>query len=150
VLDVNLRAPHDDLSLVRDLARRATVLKLNDGEAARLCNDRTGTSREEDQARTLASDTGCPIVCITAGGRGAGILAEGSWHWVSAQPVKVRDTVGAGDAFTAGLLAGLLLHHEAPATALARACRMGEFVATQDGATPAYTLSATGLPQAVA
>jgi len=146
VMDVNLRAPHDNLSLVRELARRASLLKLNDGEAAQLNNDQTGEGCEEAHARSLARSTGCPVVCITAGGQGAGILAADEWHWVPARPITVRDTVGAGDAFTAGLLSGLILHKESPDRALLRACRMGEFVSSHDGATPAYSLDATGLP----
>lgn len=146
VLDVNLRAPHDDLALVRSLAGKCTVLKLNAGEAARLNDDQPGFGREERHARTLADCHGCRFVCVTAGKDGAGLLAGNAWHWCEAQPVTVRDTVGAGDAFTAGLLAGLLLHEEPPADALARACRLGEFVASQDGATPAYTTNAQGLP----
>lgn len=148
VFDVNLRAPHDDLALVRDLARKATLLKLNAAEAARLAGGEPGSGREEAHARALAEQAGCPLVCLTAGGDGGGILADGAWHWVKARPVTVRDTVGAGDAFMAGLLAGLLLHRESPAAALERACRMGEFVAAQDGATPAYETDGQGLPVA--
>lgn len=147
VLDVNLRAPHDNLPLVRELAGKCTLLKLNAAEAARLNDDQPGYGREEIHARALAESSGGPMVCVTAGEHGAGLLVDGAWHWAAAQPTTVRDTVGAGDAFTAGLLAGLLLHHEAPPAALARACRMGEFVTSQDGATPAYATDAQGLPQ---
>lgn len=148
VLDVNLRAPHDNLDIVRELARKCSVLKLNAAEAARLNDDTPGPGREVAHARALAESCGGPMVCVTAGEHGAGILAGGNWHWAAPRPTTVRDTVGAGDAFTAGLLAGLILHREAPPAALERACRMGEFVASQDGATPAYTTDAQGLPVA--
>lgn len=146
VFDVNLRAPHDDLPLVRELARNATLLKLNASEAARLADYDTGTGRTEDHARALAELTGCATICVTDGENGAGILTDTVWHWVAGRPVTVRDTVGAGDAFLAGLLAGLLRHREAPAAALVRACRMGEFVAARDGATPPYTCDLLGQP----
>lgn len=146
VLDVNLRAPYDDIEFVRECARRASLLKLNSDEAARLNHAQPGEGRDEDHARGLARDCGCALVCVTAGDQGAGILAQDTWHTVPARPVAVRDTVGAGDAFTAGLLAGLLAHRESPAEALARACRMGAFVASQDGATPAYSLNDAGHP----
>lgn len=148
VLDVNLRPPHDAPALVDHLARKATLLKLNADEAARLAGDRPGFGREEGHARALAEKYGCAEVCVTAGEHGAGLLAGDAWHWSAARPMAVRDTVGAGDAFTAGLLAGLLLHRETPPDALARACRLGEFVATQDGATPAYTVDEHGFPRA--
>ncbi len=140
VFDVNLRAPHDDLDRVNQLAPRATLLKLNAEEAARLATgDTTATpDAEEAHARTLAARHGCPLVCITAGERGAGLLRDGAWYWEPGRPVTVADTVGSGDAFLASLVSHLLAAQLGPAAALAAACRLGEWVATQRGATPAY------------
>lgn len=144
VFDVNLRAPHDDLDLARDLARHASILKLNDGEAARLAGDTDAAGqREEAHARMLADHSGAGWVCITAGARGAGLLHDGRWHWEDGRKVGVVDTVGAGDAFLASLVADLLDSRRriAPAEALRRACRLGEWVATQRGATPPHGTS---------
>jgi fructokinase len=139
VFDVNLRTPHDDLERVRALAPHATLLKLNAGEAARLCGEPAETpGAEETHARDLARTTGCPIICVTAGDRGAGLLRDGVWHWEPACPVEVADTVGAGDSFLAALLTHLLGGRLTNAESLARACRTGEWVASQRGATPAY------------
>ena len=139
VFDVNLRPPHDDLDLVRHLADRTTLLKLNAAEAARLHDGGTESpGREEADARTLASRHGCRVVCVTAGERGAGLLRDGQWHWENGQKVAVADTVGAGDAFLAALVAGLLGGQLSDTDCLARACRLGEWVASQRGATPAY------------
>lgn len=140
VFDVNLRPPHDDLGLVREFARRATLLKLNSREAARLSGGRLGYSEEERNARALAEATGCPLICVTSAEHGAGLLADGRWHWETGRPVTVADTVGAGDAFLAGLLARRL-HGADPASALAFACRLGEWVASRSGATPSYDAS---------
>ena len=140
VFDVNLRPPHDDLALVRELAGHATLLKLNAAEAARLHDGGDeAPGREEADARALAAQANCPLVCITAGERGAGLLRAGQWTWEPGRKVEVADTVGSGDSFLAALLAGLLAP-EVPSDAalLARACRLGEWVATQRGATPAY------------
>jgi fructokinase len=138
VFDVNLRPPHDDLALVLDLARRATLLKLNKAEAARLCDDSAGFGQEEAHARQLADQTGCQLVCITAAEHGAGLLHAGHWRWEPGRPVAVVDTVGAGDSFLASLVASLLRGDLPAAEILARACRLGEWVATQRGATPTY------------
>ncbi len=138
VFDVNLRPPHDDLTLVRKLARRATVLKLNSDEAARLAGATPRANHEEAHARALAADTGCAIVVVTAGARGAGLLRGRRWHWEPARPVRVADTVGAGDAFLAALVAHVLAGNLSDAACLARACRIGEWIATQRGATPPY------------
>ncbi|MCF3649331.1 PfkB family carbohydrate kinase [Synoicihabitans lomoniglobus] len=140
VFDVNLRAPHDDLDLVRKLAAGVDLLKLNASEAARLalgtCDEQPGA--EEAMARAIAADRQCPMICITAAERGAGLLINGHWHWEPGREVEVADTVGAGDAFLARLLSHLLAGEKSPAESLASACRHGEWVASQRGATPAY------------
>lgn len=139
VCDVNLRPPHDDLALVLGLARRCTLLKMNATEAARLAGELFASSAgtEERLARRIAERTGCPSICITAAERGAGLWHGGEWLWEPGRTVAVADTVGAGDAFLAALLANLL-RDTAPRDALARACRLGEWVASRPGATPAY------------
>lgn len=137
VFDVNLRPPFDDLTLVRELAREASVLKLNSDEAARLCDEPPRPGAEEAHARALAGLTGCRTVVVTAGERGAGWWRHDRWQWEPARRVQVVDTVGSGDAFLAALLAQVLAG--APdAEALAQACRTGEWVASCRGPTPAY------------
>lgn len=52
-------------------------------------------------------DQGCGLVVVTMGGAGAWACTRQRETAVDACPVGVVDTVGAGDAFTAGLLSGL-------------------------------------------
>lgn len=141
--DVNLRPPFDDLSRVRSFAGRASVIKLNSAEAARIAGDGSGkSSDDEGRARRLSDEFGAAVICVTGGPRGAGLLREGRWTWESARPVKVADTIGAGDAFLASLVAGLLSGKGSDQEILARACRIGEWVASQSGATPDYARGA--------
>lgn len=139
VVDLNLRTPFDRPEIIAWALARATLLKLNAEELARLTrvDNETPTGWAKATQR-LARRHGIKRICVTAGARGAGLLWDGDWLWSKAHAVKVRDTVGAGDAFLAGLLAGVLLRHESPLKALTKACRLAEFVASQDGATPAY------------
>jgi len=157
VFDVNLRPPHDDLPLVDTLAPRATLIKLNAAEAARLA--RGGPEipgNEEADARALAArwnagasaapksgeaTSAQKTICLTCAERGAGLLHNGHWYFEKGRPVTVADTVGAGDSFLAALLAALLVERKPPADALASAARVGEWVATQRGATPRYAVS---------
>lgn len=142
VFDVNLRPPHDDLPLVRELAAKSTLLKLNAAEAARLADGGSeADGREEADARALANQFGSDTVCITAGPRGAGLLRRGKWHWEPGRDVAVADTVGAGDSFLASLLSGLIAGRLSDADCLRYATRLGEWVASQRGATPDYTES---------
>jgi fructokinase len=80
------------------------------------------------------------MVCVTLGADGAMLWREGKAYRASSPPVIVCDTIGAGDAFTAALLDGLLANGaqaDWPAL-LARACALGAFVAGKDGAQPEY------------
>lgn len=137
VFDVNLRAPHDDLKLVATLAPKASVLKLNHEEAARLADGSEIPGHEERNASELHRRYGCERVVVTCGGRGAGLLRAGRWLWEKGRRVQVVDTIGAGDSFLATLVAHLLRGSD-DRTALRESCRTGEWVATQRGATPAY------------
>lgn len=148
VLDINLRAPFDRGEALACALRRAQFIKLNDEELGRLTGARVGTVRGlERAARAFARRQGVAHLCVTAGARGAGLWWEGRWQWEPGRRVTVRDTVGSGDAFLAALLAALWLRRELPPVALAKACRLGEFVAMNDGATPPYRCDAQGRPR---
>ncbi len=150
VLDLNLRAPFDTAAAVRWALARTDFLKLNEDELARLAGARShGPATLERNARRVAKKYGLVRLCVTAGARGAGLLWDGGWHWAAARRVVVRDTIGAGDAFLATLLVDLFVRGATPSRALARACRFGEFVAAQDGATPPYRCDVRGLPRSL-
>lgn len=145
VLDLNLRAPFDRGPGVRRALRHAQFVKLNDDELARMTGAPVRTAAQVDKAaRQFAAAHELTRVCVTAGARGAGLLWDGSWFWEPARPTVVRDTVGAGDAFLAAFLAARLVRRVSPRLALAKACRLGEFVAGRDGATPPYRCDARG------
>src|SRR2546421_5792396 len=143
--DVNLRPPFADPPLVMDLARRADVLKMNDGEVGRLAHwVRTGDSildTPRDDAsiardcQTLAEATGVYRVCVTRAEEGAALWDRGSLTTAPAPHAEVKDTVGAGDAFMAGLMVGLTrgMDHR---RVLENACCLRAYVAAHYGATP--------------
>lgn len=142
VVDLNFRAPFDTERVSTFALVRAQLVKMNQDELARLTGLSGRSSRQMAEAtRRFAEKENIPRVCVTAGDRGAGLLWDGEWFWENAQPVAVRDTVGAGDAFLGALLAALLGGTASPSAALSYACRVGEFVASQDGATPSYNLA---------
>ena len=139
VVDLNLRSPFDGKGVRAFALRAAQLLKLNDEELGILVGQRLrNPSSLASAARGLSREYGIARICVTAGARGAGLWWDGEWMWEDAKPIEVRDTVGAGDAFLAGLL-GTLLRKGTADEALRRACRLGEFVASRDGATPDYS-----------
>lgn len=147
VLDLNLRPPFVRRDAVEFALRHAQLLKLNDEELSRLAGRRARMPAQlRAAAQRVATRWHIPEICVTAGPRGAGYWSAAGWLWEAARPVAVRDTIGAGDAFLAGFLAARLDRRATPRVALAAACRLGEFVAARDGATPPYRGTATGQP----
>lgn len=143
--DVNLRPPFADPPLVMELAKRADVLKLNDGEVGRLASwiltgdAAASTPRSHDDIAAacglLARATNASRICVTLAEQGAALWEGGTLVTAPAPQVEVKDTVGAGDAFMAGLMMGLTFGVD-PKTVLRNACRLGAFVASHNGATP--------------
>ncbi|MEO7599455.1 MAG: PfkB family carbohydrate kinase, partial [Opitutus sp.] len=141
VVDLNFRPPFNTEAAKNFALRNAQLVKLNDSELAELTRRKVRSADGlRRSAESLARQHQLARICVTAGARGAGLLWYGEWFWESGREIKVRDTVGSGDAFLGALL-GALLNSASPATALSRACRLGEFVASQDGATPEYGLT---------
>ena len=140
VLDVNLRDAFEGYEQIWALARSADLVKLNDEEMQALMQTTATRTNAEDCARSFQREAGCETVCMTMGAQGAGLLRCDEWHWVDAVPVKVRDTVGAGDSFLAGLIYGLLITQEDATTTLRRSATLASFVASSDGATPDYDI----------
>jgi fructokinase len=148
VFDVNLRPPYEDVGSVRASLSTAHVVKLSDAELVRLCEwfgwDDSG---QREMMRGLARQFDCGVVCVTRGSQGAALLHDGEYSEHSGFPADVRDTVGAGDAFLAVLLAGLLAG-SSDAELLQHANLMGAYVVTQFGALPADQGAAIAPPEA--
>jgi fructokinase len=139
VCDLNWREPYTEAVAVEMAIRTCDLLKVNQEELGRLTTVSEATPEGWRLAALhLAEKTGGKEMVVTAGAEGAGLWWKGTWYWCPGQPVEVRDTIGAGDAFLAALIDGLILKQRDPSTALRQACRLGEFVASQDGAMPEY------------
>jgi fructokinase len=127
------------------LAGQADLIKLNDEELEIVTHGVYPTLSLEKASGEYASQVGCQRLCVTAGKRGAGLRDGDNWYWVDGRTVVVKDTVGAGDSFLAALINGLVGPvSRTPDEILTRACRLGEFVASSDGATPHYLVAPDG------
>lgn len=142
VCDLNLRRPYDEVTTFETFLHGVDILKLNDDEARRLVPEQAAADAAV-HAEVLARRYGCRVVCITRGGDGAVLWHDGRIHRAGTPRVVVRDTIGAGDAFTAALVAGVLAAGAGTNWdhVLSRACALGAFVASRDGAQPIYTLN---------
>ena len=136
--DVNLRDGSWTGDLVLDLLRDATVVKLNGDEAVVLAGLLGSAATGRALATALAARYGIERLCITRGAAGATLLVRGHEYMVEGIEVDVADTVGAGDAFAAGLLHGLLTDMP-PDETLRFANRLGALVASRAGALPVWS-----------
>jgi fructokinase len=112
VLDINLRQQFYSRGLIEQSLQLANVLKLNDDELPTLANMFDLTGLPEHQIERLAHTFSLRVVALTRGANGSLLYqaSEGGRRWSDcpSRPVKVVDTVGAGDSFTAALVLGLL------------------------------------------
>lgn len=139
VFDVNLRPPHDSRSVVEASLGLADVVKLNDHELDRMRDWFGLPGGLRPTVEALAERFGCRAVCVTRGAAGSALWGDGQWWEHAGYRVRVKDTVGAGDAFLAAMLAGLLAGR-AGEELLDLANRLGAYVATRSGAVPAYEI----------
>lgn len=135
VFDVNLRRDFYSAETIRRSMEVADVLKLNDEElpiVAAAC-DCSGDGIEG--LRAIMRRFEIQTAALTLGSEGSVLLSGETVDHVSPVRVAVRDTVGAGDAFTAALVIGLLLKQ--PLSEIhRRAAETAAYVCTQAGATP--------------
>jgi fructokinase len=109
VLDVNLREPYWSAEVLHASCTAADVLKVNDEELPRVAAALgTGGTDAESQLAGLAARYGLRVAALTRGAAGSVLCAAGRCVAHGAAPTPVVDTVGAGDAFTAALVVGVL------------------------------------------
>ena len=135
IFDVNLRAPHYNEDMIGTMAAKADVIKMNEEEADMLIGSSNGSLKDKiiEFQKKFHSKT----ICVTRGGKGALLWHDDEFYEHQGFKVEVADTVGAGDAFLATLIAGLL-SEQPPQQILEKACAIGAYVATHQGANPVY------------
>ncbi|HKT86993.1 MAG TPA: carbohydrate kinase [Candidatus Sulfotelmatobacter sp.] len=105
VFDVNLRQSYYSQDILAESMKFADIVKLNDDELPKIMALGKHPHKDElSSSRRLIEEYNLRVVCITRGGRGS-LLVDGKSS--SEHPgfrVHVADTVGSGDAFTAGLV----------------------------------------------
>ncbi len=145
VFDVNLRAPFYSSEVVQESLELATVMKMNDAEVPLVLGLLGLQGFDAREPGALRSGAGklleefptLKMVAVTRGGAGSLLVTRDAWHDHPGVPVKVADTIGAGDAFTAAMTHHLL--QGADLEALNEAGnRWGSWVASQPGAMPEF------------
>ena len=135
-VDVNLRAPWWQSEDVRNAIARAKWVKLNADELAIVSGRNIQTeSQLREAAEALYNNHNMELLIVTLGEKGAMCLHDEGF--VHGHPVPVNhlvDTVGAGDSFSAIMIAGILQRWPIQ-TALDKALAFASEVCSMRGAT---------------
>jgi fructokinase len=135
IFDVNLRPPHVSREVIDQSLRLANVLKLNDHELEVVADFFGLPARTPARMEALARRYDLDVMALTRGEHGSLLWRAGNWSDLPGMRVVVRDSIGAGDAFTATLALGLL--RELPLEQINRlANEVAAYVCSQPGGTP--------------
>ncbi len=99
----NLWSQPEARPVLSELVRLADIVIASENELALVATDRPESAAFEELAAC-----GVGQLVVKRGERGASVWHAGGAHHAAAVPVAVLDTIGAGDAFTAGYLSGVL------------------------------------------
>lgn len=138
LFDVNLRSNYYSKELIDELLQEANVFKINDEEMVKVQELFGLHLSDEEICKWFIQKYDLRYLIFTAGEKYSIVYsAGGEKSYLDTPKVKVADTVGAGDSFSAGFVMGLLTgksmreaHKQAVATAA--------FVCTKSGAWPEY------------
>lgn len=140
ILDLNLRSPYEDKKIVHDSLQVADLVKMNDEELFRLKEWFSLEGGERESVEKLSRTFNCTLICITKGAEGAILYQDGEWSVHKGYPAKVKDSVGAGDAFFAALIYGIRQGKEGDEL-LKYANAAGSLIAQKNGALPEYDIN---------
>ncbi len=110
-LDINLRKPWYSKHTITRSLRRADVVKLNEDELTVVAQAAAITAKDpEAQTDALIAKFDLTEVVVTCGAKGAWVMNQGRHvtHAAVTTQAKLVDTVGAGDAFAAVYMLGML------------------------------------------
>lgn len=108
IFDVNLRQDYFSTATIEASLELANVLKLNDAELPQVAGMLGITGSHRECIAALVARFGLRLVAFTRGAAGSLLYDGGEWCEHHGLAVEVRDTIGAGDAFTAAVTMGLL------------------------------------------
>jgi fructokinase len=143
VCDINIRMPDCSPEVLRWSVAHADIIKVSEEELPLTFSFLGGLGLPTQQltpetaSRALLENfPDCKLVATTLGAEGSMVTTREGTFRHPGFPVKLVDTVGAGDAFTAGLLHAYL-GGASPAMMAKIGNLCGSYVASQQGATPA-------------
>jgi len=135
VFDVNLRQGFFSEDVLHQSIAMATIVKMNDDELPVVLKLLGRESRNGELAAQQLLAFGPKLICVTRGHQGSLLFTRRALAEHPGFRVRVKDTIGAGDAFTAALVHAYL-RGASLETMNDAANRMGSWLASQAGGTP--------------
>jgi len=136
IFDINLRQHFYSIELIEQALSICNILKINDEEIIIISKLFGWDTKSDIQvARLLLKNYSIKMVVLTCGTLGSSIISENEISFIPTPVVVVADTVGAGDSFTAALIAAILKGKNI-SEAHQLAVEVSAYVCTQHGAMP--------------
>lgn len=138
VFDINLRQHFYTIEVLTESIKRCNILKINDEELITISNIfDLPIDNCKAACQTLIERFDLRILILTCGTFGSYIFTRDDVSFLPTPKVKVADTVGAGDSFTAAFVASIL-KGKSISEAHTAAVETSAFVCSQYGAMPKY------------
>jgi fructokinase len=137
VFDINLRPPYYDTAILAKSLELANIIKMNVEEAIIVGEMFNWGSDAQVIVKQLLKKFNFQLIAITYGEEGSRLFTPGKESFMKVNAVKISDTIGAGDSFTAALITGWL--NQFPLAEIhTLATNLSAYVCTQRGAMPSY------------
>jgi len=138
VFDINLRQDFFSQEIIEDSLKRCDILKINDDEIILVGQLFDWEELQEvELCKKILNNYDLKMVVLTKGAEGSYVITKEETSYKPTPIVKVADTVGAGDSFTASLVASFL-NGKSIYEAHEIAVKVSAFVCTQHGAMPTF------------
>jgi len=138
VFDINLRQNFYTYEVIKTSLDMANVLKLNENELSVVKKILKLNGNEKKILNELSRKYSLRLIALTKGIEGSILYSEGKISKHEGYRVEMADTVGAGDAFVAALVTGLLRGYELD-DLNNKANRVASYICSKHGATPSLT-----------
>jgi len=135
VFDINLRQSFYNYDIINSSLEFANILKLNEEELQVMIKYYTLSGDIEKTLMQLMDAFNLKMIACTKGSQGSILATPLEISLCEAPKIAIADTVGAGDAYTAALVNGILNKDDVK-TIHKKATNIAAYVCTQIGATP--------------
>jgi fructokinase len=135
VFDINMRQHFYNEEIISKSLEKANILKINEDEILVFADMFNISGDEFEIMHQIIRQYDLQLLALTKGDEGSWLVSKREDSYLDTPNVSVADTVGAGDSFTAALIAGLLMGKPLK-DVHQTAVDISAYVCTQKGATP--------------